>query len=308
MRKKRVGQVFLTVASFGVLASRKFWITLLVTLGAFAALYASLWAPVSAQSEVMCSTVGSGYYAVSTCTTIGSGGYQTYYGQVVCPPGSVPTDQGYCVVTEVYTLTLNTTITQTFTSSLTLVQTQTRHTNVTSSSTSTQVIGAGPVVCWGCNYGGMPFWLWPVAGGLLVGIGVGASLGAVGIRPIRRSALGPEKPSRQGVLNVQASSPLTSTAIPSATIASLLQALRELQNNLQTLSGPLPAEAEQYGAAASAAATLQNDLDSDNEISEMTSMQLQMLMDTRSKLLQTVSAIQKAMSDIEGAIAGNVKQ
>jgi hypothetical protein len=59
---------------------------------------------------------------------------------------------------------------------------------------------------------------------------------------------------------------------------------------------------------ANAVAALQNDLDSDNEISEMTSMQLQMLMDTRSKLLQTASDMMKAMAATDMAIVGNIKQ
>ncbi len=52
---------------------------------------------------------------------------------------------------------------------------------------------------------------------------------------------------------------------------------------------------------------LQNNLDSENEISEMGIMQLQMLMDARAKLLQTVSNIEKTMSDTETAIVGNIK-
>ncbi|MGD0011973.1 MAG: hypothetical protein ABSE93_25965 [Terriglobia bacterium] len=52
---------------------------------------------------------------------------------------------------------------------------------------------------------------------------------------------------------------------------------------------------------------LQNSLDSDNEISEMGSMQLQMLMDVRSKLLQTVSNIEKSTFDALQAIVGNIK-
>ncbi len=57
----------------------------------------------------------------------------------------------------------------------------------------------------------------------------------------------------------------------------------------------------------SAISTLQNDLDSDNEISEMASMQLQMLMDLRSKLLQTASDIEKSVTDTNNAIVGNIK-
>jgi hypothetical protein len=45
-----------------------------------------------------------------------------------------------------------------------------------------------------------------------------------------------------------------------------------------------------------------------SEISQMSSMQLQLLMDTRSKLLQTVSNIEKTTSDTNMAIVGNIKQ
>jgi len=51
-----------------------------------------------------------------------------------------------------------------------------------------------------------------------------------------------------------------------------------------------------------------NNSDSDNEISEMSSMQLQMLMDARSKLLQTASDMEKSLSDTDMAIIGNIKQ
>jgi hypothetical protein len=60
-------------------------------------------------------------------------------------------------------------------------------------------------------------------------------------------------------------------------------------------------------SVANAVSTLQNDLDSDNEISEMTSMQLQMLMDTRSKLLQTLSNIMRTITETEEAIVQNLK-
>ena len=59
---------------------------------------------------------------------------------------------------------------------------------------------------------------------------------------------------------------------------------------------------------ATAVQTLQNDLDSDEEVSEMTSMRLQMLMDMRSKLLQTASDMEKSLSDTDMAIVGNIKQ
>jgi len=54
-------------------------------------------------------------------------------------------------------------------------------------------------------------------------------------------------------------------------------------------------------------AQLQDKLDSDNELSEETVMQLQMLMDERSKLLQTASEIEKSKSDEEQSMVGNLK-
>jgi hypothetical protein len=58
---------------------------------------------------------------------------------------------------------------------------------------------------------------------------------------------------------------------------------------------------------ANAQAALQNDLDSDNELSQMTQMQLQMLMDRRSKMLEAASNIEKTMSDTDAAIVSNLK-
>jgi hypothetical protein len=80
----------------------------------------------------------------------------------------------------------------------------------------------------------------------------------------------------------------------------------QIQVQLQSPSNP--------GSPSSQAAlrailnALQNQLDSDNEISETGSMELQMLMDTRSKLLQTASAIAKSMADTNEAITVNIKQ
>jgi hypothetical protein len=54
-------------------------------------------------------------------------------------------------------------------------------------------------------------------------------------------------------------------------------------------------------------AQLQDKLDSDNEMSEQTSMRLQMLMDARSKLLQSASDIEKSISNADGAMVGNLK-
>jgi hypothetical protein len=54
-------------------------------------------------------------------------------------------------------------------------------------------------------------------------------------------------------------------------------------------------------------AQLQDKLDSDNELSEEAVMRLQMLMDERSKLLQTASEIEKSKSDAEQSMVGNLK-
>jgi hypothetical protein len=79
------------------------------------------------------------------------------------------------------------------------------------------------------------------------------------------------------------------------------------------IGGSLVAPAQGGGAVSTstvgtAVTTLQNDLDSENEMSEMTSMRLQMLMDVRSKLLQTASEIEKSISDTDVAILRNIKQ
>jgi len=57
---------------------------------------------------------------------------------------------------------------------------------------------------------------------------------------------------------------------------------------------------------AAAVSTLRNDLDAENDLSETESIRLQMLMDTRSKLLQTASDMEESMSDAETAIVGNL--
>ncbi len=53
--------------------------------------------------------------------------------------------------------------------------------------------------------------------------------------------------------------------------------------------------------------TLQDDLDSMNEMSEMTSIRLQMAVDRRSKLIVTLSNIMKSFSEAEEAVVQNMK-
>jgi hypothetical protein len=52
---------------------------------------------------------------------------------------------------------------------------------------------------------------------------------------------------------------------------------------------------------------LKQSLDSMNEMSEMTSMRLQMAMDRRSKLIETLSNIEKKISDTDAGIVQNMK-
>lgn len=80
-------------------------------------------------------------------------------------------------------------------------------------------------------------------------------------------------------------------------LAAVKQATRRVINEAENITGFL----------AAAQNTLQNELDSDNAISTTTSMMLQMLMDVRSKLLQTASDIEKSLVDTDMAIAENMK-
>jgi len=52
---------------------------------------------------------------------------------------------------------------------------------------------------------------------------------------------------------------------------------------------------------------LQGDLDSMNEMSEMTSMRLQMAMDRRSKFVETLSNVLKKIDETSDAIVQNMK-
>jgi hypothetical protein len=53
---------------------------------------------------------------------------------------------------------------------------------------------------------------------------------------------------------------------------------------------------------------LQSALDAENDLSNMESMELQMMMDSRSKFLQTVSDIEKSIGDTDNAVIENIKQ
>ena len=53
--------------------------------------------------------------------------------------------------------------------------------------------------------------------------------------------------------------------------------------------------------------SLASQLDSMNEVSEMTSLRLQMLMDRRSKFISTLSNIMKSISTTKDTVVGNLK-
>ena len=61
------------------------------------------------------------------------------------------------------------------------------------------------------------------------------------------------------------------------------------------------------GELAKIASDIGNMLHGESEIGEASSMQLQMLMDARSKLLETASDIEKTTSDTDAAMVGNLK-
>jgi len=75
-------------------------------------------------------------------------------------------------------------------------------------------------------------------------------------------------------------------------------AKQNLRNNMQTVNRDV---------ANNAAQADKNKRDSMNEMSEMTSMRLQMAMDCRSKFVETLSNIMKKMSDTDNSITQNMK-
>jgi len=94
-------------------------------------------------------------------------------------------------------------------------------------------------------------------------------------------------------------------AWPGAQIPQDCEPVVQIQVQLQTPTNSTTAPTTAQVQAA--LSTIQDDLDSMNEISEMTSVRLQMLMDMRSKLLRTVSDIEKTESDTSIAITQNLK-
>jgi hypothetical protein len=89
-----------------------------------------------------------------------------------------------------------------------------------------------------------------------------------------------------------------------ATIVTKSRALADAMTQLATISAQVTS-AQRLGQMTT---TLQQQLDAASDLSEQASVQLQMLMDQRSKLLQTASDIEKSVSDTDQAIVGNIKQ
>jgi hypothetical protein len=89
---------------------------------------------------------------------------------------------------------------------------------------------------------------------------------------------------------------------------------RAMEERLRTLASQLPGKARfavppiaTMGDLASVEAKLKGSLDSMSEMGEMESMRLQMAMDRRSKMLETLSNILKKISNTSDSIIANLK-
>ena len=118
---------------------------------------------------------------------------------------------------------------------------------------------------------------------------------------------------------------LNSTDIDALAFLVLMQAADDQERDLQTVMaavqathgrGPLPAAryAPNFtlaglsnGGWSTAFGDFKQRLDSMSEMSEMTSMRLQMAMDRESKLMDTLSNLEKKLSDTSGSILQNLK-
>lgn len=83
--------------------------------------------------------------------------------------------------------------------------------------------------------------------------------------------------------------------------------LRDLAPGLPGKSRLAPRSLATYGDLARLESDLNLSLDSINELSEMTSLRLQMQMDRREKALETLSNLMKKMSETAETIIGNLK-
>jgi hypothetical protein len=86
--------------------------------------------------------------------------------------------------------------------------------------------------------------------------------------------------------------------------------LKELSASTATFPRPVRTTAPANLTAANLntlAGQLKSDLDSINEMSEMTSLHLQMTMDRRSKFVETISNIMKKVDDTNSSILQNIK-
>lgn len=99
--------------------------------------------------------------------------------------------------------------------------------------------------------------------------------------------------------------------VPASFAALLSRELAAIGKETAALPFPLvvtPTAELTFGALASIEAQLAEALDAMNELSEMSSIELQMLMDARTKLLETASDIEKSFTDTDIATVANLKQ
>ena len=91
---------------------------------------------------------------------------------------------------------------------------------------------------------------------------------------------------------------------------SLTSDLKDLATTTASLRNPIRLQAPAnptYGNLRTLQGELQHSLDSMNEMSEMTSLRLQMTMDRRSKFIETLSNIMKKLSETSDSIVQNLK-
>ena len=83
--------------------------------------------------------------------------------------------------------------------------------------------------------------------------------------------------------------------------------LASIDRSIQTINAEIQKTLNDLQALKSLQQTLNGQLDGMNEMSEMTSMELQMAMDRRSKFVETLSNVLKKISDTQESIVQNMK-
>jgi chromosome segregation ATPase len=83
--------------------------------------------------------------------------------------------------------------------------------------------------------------------------------------------------------------------------------LASIDRSIQTINAEIQKALTDLQALKALQQALNGQLDSMNEMSEMTSMDLQMAMDRRSKFLEALSNVLKSMNDTQQQIVANMK-